>query len=416
MHSAKKRNYTKEDVDRLRGSVKIEHTLAKMGATNLRKLFATKPYINTFGAYNGQQAVQHVKAGLDAIYLSGWQVAASANSGMETYPDQSLYAVDSVPNVVRSINNAFRRQDQIVVSEGGQGFPFAPIIADAEAGFGGVLNAYELARNLIEAGAAAVHFEDQLSSAKKCGHLGGKVLIPTSQAIQNLNAARLASDVAGTDTVIIARTDAESAKLLANDVDAIDKKFIKRFKSNGSSSIVGKTSDGFYQIEEGKGLEFGCERGQAYAEYADLVWCETSKPCLKEAKMFADAVKGAVPNAMLAYNCSPSFNWRKSIPGDQELADFQWELGKMGFKFQFITLAGFHATNYGVFDFARKYKQDGMLAYANLQDQEFAAEEHGYTSIKHQREVGVGYFDAITTILGSGSTAALKGSTEEDQF
>jgi len=400
----KKRNYSKADVDRLRGSVKIEHTLAKMGATNLRKLFATKPYINTFGAYNGQQAVQHVKAGLDAIYLSGWQVAASANSGMETYPDQSLYAVDSVPDVVRSINNAFRRQDQIVVSEGGQGFPFAPIIADAEAGFGGVLNAYELARNLIEAGAAAVHFEDQLAAEKKCGHLGGKVLIPTSHAIRNLNAARLASDVADTDTVVIARTDAEAARLLLSDIDDVDKKF-----------MTGKrTPEGFYEITGG--MEMGCERGQAYAEYADLVWCETSKPCLKEAKMFADAVRGAVPNAMLAYNCSPSFNWRKSIPGDTELADFQWELGKMGFKFQFITLAGFHATNYGVFDFARKYKKDGMLAYANLQDQEFAAEEHGYTSTKHQREVGVGYFDAITTTLGSGSTAALKGSTEEDQF
>jgi len=400
----KKRNYSKADVDRLRGSVKIEHTLAKMGATNLRKLFATKPYINTFGAYNGQQAVQHVKAGLDAIYLSGWQVAASANSGMETYPDQSLYAVDSVPDVVRSINNAFRRQDQIVVSEGGQGFPFAPIIADAEAGFGGVLNAYELARNLIEAGAAAVHFEDQLAAEKKCGHLGGKVLIPTSHAIRNLNAARLASDVADTDTVVIARTDAEAARLLLSDIDDVDKKF-----------MTGKrTPEGFYEITGG--MEMGCERGQAYAEYADLVWCETSKPCLKEAKMFADAVRGAVPNAMLAYNCSPSFNWRKSIPGDTELADFQWELGKMGFKFQFITLAGFHATNYGVFDFARKYKKDGMLAYANLQDAEFAAEEHGYTSTKHQREVGVGYFDAITTTLGSGSTAALKGSTEEDQF
>ena len=404
MHSDKKRNYTKADVEKLRGSVKIEHTLAKMGATNLRKLFATKPYINTFGAYNGQQAVQHVKAGLDAIYLSGWQVAASANSGMETYPDQSLYAVDSVPDVVRSINNAFRRQDQISVSEGGEGFPFAPIIADAEAGFGGVLNAYELARNLIEAGAAAVHFEDQLAAEKKCGHLGGKVLIPTSQAIRNLNAARLAGDVADTGTVVIARTDAEAARLLLSDVDEVDRKF-----------MTGKrTPEGFYEITGG--MEMGCERGQAYAEYADLVWCETSKPCLKEAKMFADAVKGAVPNAMLAYNCSPSFNWRKSIPGDTELADFQFELGKMGFKFQFITLAGFHATNYGVFDFARKYKKEGMLAYANLQDAEFAAEEHGYTSTKHQREVGVGYFDAITTALGSGSTAALKGSTEEDQF
>lgn len=415
-HNDKKRSYTKADVEKLKGSVSIEHTLAKMGAKNLRKLFATKSYVNTFGAYNGQQAVQHVKAGLDAIYLSGWQVAASANAGMETYPDQSLYTVDSVPNVVRSINNAFRRQDQISVSEGGSGFTFAPIIADAEAGFGGVLNSYELARNLIEAGAAAVHFEDQLSSAKKCGHLGGKVLIPTSQAIKNLNAARLASDVAGTDTVIIARTDAESAKLLASNTDIIDKKFIKRYGAPGGASSIGKTSDGFYQIQEGRGLEFGCERGQAYAEYADLVWCETSKPCLKEAKQFADAVKGAVPDAMLAYNCSPSFNWRKSIPGDQELADFQYELGKMGFKFQFITLAGFHATNYSVFEFARKYKDQGMLAYSELQEAEFAAEQYGYTSTKHQREVGVGYFDAIATALGSGGTAALKGSTEEEQF
>lgn len=401
----KKRDYSPEVVDKLKGSVQVEHTLAKMGATNLRKLFAAHPYINTFGAYNGQQAVQHVKAGIHAIYLSGWQVAASSNSALETYPDQSLYPVNSVPDVVRNINNSFRRQDQISVSEGGEGFPFAPIIADAEAGFGGVLNAYELARNLIEAGAAAVHFEDQVSSEKKCGHLGGKVLIPTSQAIRNLNAARLASDVAGTDTVVIARTDAESAKFLATDVDDLDRKFLTGDRS----------PEGFYSIQEGRGLEFGCERGQRYAEYADLVWCETSKPCLKEAKQFADAVKGAVPDAMLAYNCSPSFNWRKSIPGDQELADFQWELGKMGFKFQFITLAGFHATNNAVFQFARSYKKHGMLAYSWLQEEEFAAEQFGYTSTKHQREVGVGYFDVITEALGS-STAALSGSTEAEQF
>jgi len=401
-----KRLYDQEVVAKLQGSVKIEHTLAKQGAENLRKLFATKPYINTFGAYNGQQAVQHVKAGLDAIYLSGWQVAASANSQNETYPDQSLYPVDSVPNVVRSINNAFRRQDQISVSEGGTGFRFAPIIADAEAGFGGVLNSYELARNLIEAGAAGVHFEDQLSSEKKCGHLGGKVLIPTSQAIRNLNAARLASDVAGTDTVVIARTDAESAKLLSNDVDELDRNFC-----TGE-----RTEEGFYKLQEGRGLEYGCERGQAYAEYADLIWCETSKPCLKEAKQFADAVKGAHPDQMLAYNCSPSFNWRKSIPGDQELADFQMELSKMGFRFQFITLAGFHATNYAVFDFARNYKKNGMLAYSNLQEAEFAAQSDGFTTVKHQREVGVGYFDLITTALTSGSTAGLADSTESDQF
>lgn len=399
-----KRSYTPEQVKQLQGSVKIEHTLAKRGAENLRKLLATKPYVNTFGAYNGQQAVQHVKAGLDAIYLSGWQVAASANSTNETYPDQSLYAVDSVPSVVRSINNAFRRQDQIEVSEGGAGFNFAPIIADAEAGFGGALNAYELARNLIEAGAAAVHFEDQLASEKKCGHLGGKVLIPTSQSVRNLTSARLASDVAETDTVIIARTDAESAKLLSNDVDEIDRKFC-----TGE-----RTEEGFYKINGG--LDYCIERGQAYAEVADLIWCETSKPCLEEAKRFADGVRGAFPDQMLAYNCSPSFNWRKSIPGDQELADFQMELGKLGFRFQFITLAGFHATNSAVFDFARDYKQHGMLAYSRLQEHEFDTEQYGYTSTKHQREVGVGYFDLISQAVGANSVAAMADSTESDQF
>jgi isocitrate lyase len=411
----KKRDYSQQDVNRLQGTVQIDHTLAKMGATKLRQLFEDNEYINTFGAYNGQQAVQHVKAGLKAIYLSGWQVAASANSHGEVYPDQSLYAVDSVPNVVRSINNAFRRQDQIEYLESGRGFEFAPIIADAEAGFGGVLNSYELARNLIEAGAAAVHFEDQVAAEKKCGHLGGKVLIPTSQALRNLNAARLASDVAGTDTVVIARTDAESAKLISSDVSLIDKPFIKRARQ-GKASIQCRTQEGFYQLDESRGLEFGCVRGQAYAEYADLVWCETSTPDLKDAKRFADAVKGAVPDAMLAYNCSPSFNWRKSIPGDQELKDFQRELGKMGFKFQFITLAGFHQTNYSIFDFANRYKDEGMYAYSLLQEAEFAAESRGYTGAKHQREVGVGYFDAITTTLGSSSTAAMAGSTEEGQF
>lgn len=402
----KKRNYDLDQVRQLQGTVQIDHTLARLGARKLRDLFATHEYINTFGAYNGQQAVQHVKAGLKAIYLSGWQVAASNNSDGEVYPDQSLYSVSSVPNVVRNINNAFRRADQIEYAESGRGFDFAPIIADAEAGFGGVLNAYELARNLIEAGAAGVHFEDQLAAEKKCGHLGGKVLVPVSTAVRNLNAARLASDVADTDTVIIARTDAESAKLLSSDIDELDRKF-----------MTGKrTPEGFFQLQEGRGLEFGCERGQAYAEYADLVWCETSKPCLKEAKQFADAVKGAVPDAMLAYNCSPSFNWKKSIPSNQELADFQYELGKMGFKFQFITLGGFHSTNLAVFNFARQYKSDGMLAYADLQEAEFFAENYGYTSTRHQREVGVGYFDAITTMLGSGSTAAMADSTETDQF
>jgi len=399
----KKRNYTREDVAKLQGTFDIEHTIAKKMAHKMRMLLATNPYIHTFGAYNGQQAVQHVKAGLQAIYCSGWQVAAAANSSGEVYPDQSLYPVDSVPSVVRNINNAFRRQDQIIYAETGEGFPFAPIIADAEAGFGGVLNSYELARNLIEAGAAGVHFEDQLASAKKCGHLGGKVLIPLSDAIRNLNAARLAADVARTDTLIVARTDAESARLLSSDYDSADYKWM-----SGD-----RTADGFWEIEGG--LEMGCERGAAYAEYADLVWCETSKPCLKEARRFADAVKGSCPDAMLAYNCSPSFNWRKSIPGDTELQDFQMELGRMGFKFQFITLAGFHSTNYGVFNFARQYKDRGMFAYSQLQEAEFAAEQFGYTSTRHQQEVGVGYFDAITTALGS-STAAMADSTEADQF
>ena len=399
----KKRNYSREDVRKLQGTMDIEHTIARRMANKMRMLLAENPYIHTFGAYNGQQAVQHVKAGLKAIYCSGWQVAASANTNNEVYPDQSLYSVDSVPNVVRNINNAFRRADQIQYAESGTGFEFAPIIADAEAGFGGVLNSYELARNLIEAGAAGVHFEDQLASAKKCGHLGGKVLIPLSDAIRNLNAARLAADVAGVDTLVVARTDAESARLLSSDYDQADYKWM-----SGD-----RTADGFWQIEGG--LEMGCERGAAYAEYADLVWCETSKPCLNEARRFADAVKGSCPDAMLAYNCSPSFNWRKSIPGDQELQDFQHELGKMGFKFQFITLAGFHSTNYGVFNFARQYKDRGMFAYSQLQEAEFAAEQFGYTSTRHQQEVGVGYFDAITTALGS-STAAMADSTEAEQF
>jgi isocitrate lyase len=402
-----KRNYTAEQVRALQGTTKVEHTLAVQGAAKLRMLLASNAYINTFGAYNGQQAVQHVKAGLKAIYLSGWQVAASANTNMEVYPDQSLYSVDSVPSVVRSINNAFRRQDQIEYLEKGTGFGFAPIIADAEAGFGGVLNAYELARNLIEAGAAAVHFEDQVAAEKKCGHLGGKVLIPTSQAIRNLNAARLASDVAGTNTVIIARTDAESAKLISSDVDEVDREFIDYSK--------GRTPEGFYHLQEGRGLEYGCARGTAYAEYADLVWCETSKPCLEEAKQFADAVRGAHPDQMLAYNCSPSFNWRKSIPGDEDLANFQYELGQLGFKFQFITLAGFHATNKAVFEFAHQYKDEGMLAYSQLQEAEFEMESIGYTSTKHQREAGVSYFDAITQTLGV-STAAMQDSTETEQF
>ncbi|MCH2478557.1 MAG: isocitrate lyase [Gammaproteobacteria bacterium] len=399
-----KRNYSADQVKALQGSIKIEHTLAKIGAKQLRNLFENEDYVNTFGAYNGQQAVQHVKAGLKAIYVSGWQVAAAANSNDEVYPDQSLYSVDSVPNAVRNINNAFRRQDQIQVQDGREGFYYAPIVADAEAGFGGALNAYELARNLIEAGAAAVHYEDQLSSEKKCGHLGGKVLISTSQAIRNLNAARLAADVAETDTLIIARTDAEAARLLMTDVDEIDRKFM-----TGE-----RTSEGFYQISGG--LEMGCERGQAFAEYADLVWCETSKPCLKEAKQFADAVRGAYPEQMLAYNCSPSFNWKQHISSDTEIAEFQKELGKLGFKFQFITLAGFHTTNFAVFDFAKEYKEKGMLAFSNLQQKEMEYQKHGFTTVKHQAEVGVGYFDAISQSVGADSVAALADSTENEQF
>ncbi len=399
-----KRNYSTDQVKALQGSVKVEHTLAKIGAQQLRNLFENENYVNTFGAYNGQQAVQHVKAGLKAIYVSGWQVAAAANSNDEVYPDQSLYSVDSVPNAVRNINNAFRRQDQIQVQDGREGFYFAPIIADAEAGFGGALNAYELARNLIEAGAAAVHYEDQLSSEKKCGHLGGKVLVSTSQAIRNLNAARLAADVAETDTLIIARTDAEAARLLMTDVDEIDRKFM-----TGE-----RTSEGFYRISGG--LEMGCERGQAFAEYADLVWCETSKPCLKQAKQFADAVRGAHPGQMLAYNCSPSFNWKQHIASDAEIAEFQKELGKLGFKFQFITLAGFHTTNFAVFDFAKEYKEKGMLAFSNLQQKEMEYQKHGFTTVKHQAEVGVGYFDAISQSVGADSVAALADSTENEQF
>ena len=399
-----KRNYTTDQVKALQGSVKVESTLAKIGAKRLRKLLESESYVKTFGAYNGQQAVQHVKAGLKAIYVSGWQVAAAANSNNEVYPDQSLYSVDSVPNAVRNINNAFRRQDQIQVQEGEEGFYFAPIIADAEAGFGGALNAYELARNLIEAGASAVHYEDQLSSEKKCGHLGGKVLISTSQAIRNLNAARLAADVAETDTLIIARTDAEAARLLLTDVDEIDRKFM----------TGDRTSEGFYQISGG--LEMGCERGQAFAEYADLVWCETSKPCLKDAKRFADAVRGAHPEQLLAYNCSPSFNWKQHIPSEDELVQFQEELGKMGFKFQFITLAGFHTTNFAVFDFARDYKKNGMLAFSQLQQKELDYQQHGFTTVKHQAEVGVGYFDAISQTVGAGSVAAMADSTETEQF
>ena len=405
-----RRNYTPEKVRSLQGTVQVDHTLAKLGAKKLRKLLDEEPFVRTFGAYNGQQAVQHVKAGLKAIYVSGWQVAAAANSSNQTYPDQSLYPVDSVPKVVESITCAFKRQDQIQYQEKCEGISsgdtdyYVPIIADAEAGFGGALNAYELTRHLIKAGAAGVHFEDQLSSEKKCGHLGGKVLIPTSQAIRNLTAARLAADVQNTDTLIIARTDAEAARLMLSDIDEIDRKFM-----TGS-----RTEEGFYEITGG--MDMGCERGQAFAEYADLVWCETSKPCLKDAKKFADAVHGAFPGQMLAYNCSPSFNWRQNIPNDAELSDFQRALGKLGYKWQFITLAGFHLTNYATFEFASDYAKDGMLAYSVLQELEFAAQQRGFTTVKHQREVGVGYFDAISKAVGANSTVANEDSTESDQF
>jgi len=400
----KKRNYTQDTVRKLQGSVQIEHTLARRGAQKLRELLANEPYVNTLGAYSGQQAVQHAKAGLKAIYLSGWQVAAAANTAGQTYPDQSLYPVNSVPTIVKQINNAFRRADQIEYSEGKVDTDyFLPIVADAEAGFGGALNAYELMIAMIEAGAAGVHFEDQLSSEKKCGHLGGKVLIPTSQAIRNLQAARLASDVAGVDTVIMARTDAESATLITSDHDPLDKDFI----------INERTEEGFYKFRNG--LDACIARGLAYAPYADLLWFETSTPDIKQAKNFADAIHAQFPDQMLAYNCSPSFNWRKFLSVD-ECETFQRELGELGYKFQFITLAGFHSVNLATFELAEAYKQRGMAGYSEMQQREFAAQERGFTTVKHQREVGVGYFDLISEAVGATSTVANKHSTEADQF
>jgi len=400
----KKRNYTQDTVRKLQGSVQIEHTLAKRGAHKLRELLANEPYVNTLGAYSGQQAVQHAKAGLQAIYLSGWQVAAAANTANQTYPDQSLYPVNSVPTIVRQINNAFRRADQIEYSEGNVTTDyFLPIVADAEAGFGGALNAYELMMAMIEAGAAGVHFEDQLSSEKKCGHLGGKVLIPTSQAIRNLQAARLASDVAGVDTVIMARTDAESATLITSDHDPLDKDFI----------INERTEEGFYKFKNG--LDACIRRGLAYAPYADLLWFETSTPDIAQAKKFADAIHAEFPDQMLAYNCSPSFNWRKFLSVD-ECETFQRELGELGYKFQFITLAGFHSVNLATFELAEAYKQRGMAGYSEMQEREFAAQERGFTTVKHQREVGVSYFDLISEAVGATSTVANKSSTEADQF
>ena len=400
------RPYTAEDVIRLRGSIDIEHTLATKGAEKLWDLINNDDYVNALGALTGNQAVQQVKAGLKAIYLSGWQVAADANMAGEMYPDQSLYPVNSVPNVVKRINQALQRADQIHYSEGNEETDwFAPIVADAEAGFGGQLNVFELMKSMIEAGASGVHFEDQLASEKKCGHLGGKVLLPTQNAIKNLISARFAADVMGTPTIIIARTDANAADMITSDVDPYDEPFI-----TGE-----RTAEGFFKTKSG--IDQAIARGLAYAPYADLIWCETSEPNLQEAQQFADAIHEKFPNKLLAYNCSPSFNWKSKL-SDAEIAAFQQELGKMGYKFQFVTLAGFHALNHSMFELARKYKDGGMAAYSELQQAEFASETHGYTATRHQREVGTGYFDEVAQVIsgGTSSTGALKGSTEEAQF
>lgn len=401
-----RRVYTKEDVEKLRGSIKVEHTLARMGAERLWKLINSEPYVHALGALTGNQAVQQVAGGLKAIYLSGWQVAADANSALQTYPDQSLYPVDSVPKVVERINNALMRADQIQHSQGKNDiYWYAPIVADAEAGFGGNLNAYELMRALIKAGASGVHFEDQLASAKKCGHLGGKVLVPTSEFVQKLQAARLAADVCDVPTVIIARTDALGAYLLTSDIDDRDKPF-----------CTGKrTSEGFYEIRGG--IESAIARGLAYAPYADLLWFETSDPSLEEATKFAAAIHEKYPGKMLAYNCSPSFNWKKKLD-DATIAKFQSTLGELGYKFQFVTLAGFHTLNYAMFTLARDYAKRGMSAYAELQANEFAEEKFGYGATTHQRFVGTGYFDELAQKIseGTSSTTALNGSTEEEQF
>jgi isocitrate lyase len=400
------RTYTAEDVVRLRGSLAIEHTLAKRGAEKLWDLVTNEPFVNALGALTGNQAMQQVKAGLKAIYLSGWQVAGDANLAGEMYPDQSLYPANSVPMVVRRINNTFQRADQIQWSEGKDDIDFfAPIVADAEAGFGGVLNAFELMKAMIEAGASGVHFEDQLASVKKCGHMGGKVLVPTREAVEKLTAARLAADVMGTSTLVIARTDAEAADLLTSDVDDNDKPFC-----TGE-----RTVEGFYKVRNG--LEQSISRALAYAPYADLVWCETGKPDLAFAKAFAEAVHAKFPGKMLAYNCSPSFNWKKNLD-DATIAKFQKELGAMGYKFQFITLAGFHSLNYGMFNLAHGYARRQMSAFVELQEAEFAAAAKGFTAVKHQREVGTGYFDAVTQAIqqGQSSTTALHGSTEDEQF
>ncbi|MFC0189530.1 isocitrate lyase [Fictibacillus aquaticus] len=400
------RPYTAAEVVKLRGSVQIEHTLARKGAERLWNLIHEEDYVHALGALTGNQAVQQVKAGLKAIYLSGWQVAADANLAGHMYPDQSLYPANSVPQVVKRINQALQRADQIEYSEGKTDTHwFAPIVADAEAGFGGALNVFELMKSMIEAGAAGVHFEDQLSSEKKCGHLGGKVLLPTQQAVRHLVSARLAADVLGIPTVLIARTDANAANLITSDVDPYDHQFL-----TGE-----RTAEGFYRTNDG--LDQAISRGLAYAPYADLIWCETSEPNLDEARRFAEAIHEKFPGKLLAYNCSPSFNWKKKLD-DETIANFQRELGKMGYKFQFVTLAGFHALNHGMFELARGYKDRGMAAYSELQQAEFASEENGYTATRHQREVGTGYFDEVAQVIsgGTSSTTALKGSTEEEQF
>jgi isocitrate lyase len=402
------RGYQAEDVVRLRGTIPVEHSIARLTSEKLWRYINEKPFVNALGALTGNQAMQQVKAGLDAIYLSGWQVAGDANLAGEMYPDQSLYPADSVPAVVRRINNTLRRADEIHHAEGNDDIDWLkPIVADAEAGFGGVLNAFELMKHMIDAGAAGVHFEDQLSSAKKCGHMGGKVLVPTADAVSKLVAARLAADVCNVPTVLIARTDAEGANLLTADVDERDRPFVDTTK--------GRTPEGFFYVKAG--LQQAVARGLAYAPYADLVWCETGKPDLEEAKHFAEGIHKQFPGKLLAYNCSPSFNWKRKLD-DATIARFQRELGAMGYRFQFITLAGFHALNYSMFDLARGYKAQQMTAYVALQEAEFAAEEKGYTATKHQREVGAGYFDAVTQTVagGASSLSALVGSTEEQQF
>src|SRR6266516_7590657 len=400
------RDYTADDVLRLRGSIDVEQTFAELGAERLWELLQDEPYVPALGALTGNQAIQQVRAGLKAIYLSGWQVAADANLAGHMYPDQSLYPSNSVPQVVKRINQALQRADQIQTAEGkGDTYWFAPIVADAEAGFGGPLNVFELMKAMIEAGAAGVHFEDQLASEKKCGHMGGKVLIPTQAAVKNLVAARFAADVMGVSTLLVARTDANSAKLITSDIDPADQKFL-----TGE-----RTAEGFYRIQGG--LDQAIARGLAYAPYCDLIWCETSEPSLDEARRFAEEIHAQFPGKMLAYNCSPSFNWKKKLDGET-IAHFQQELGKMGYKFQFVTLAGFHALNASMFELALGYRDHGMAAYSKLQEAEFAMEEYGYTATKHQREVGTGYFDEVAQAISSGmsSTTALGESTETAQF